>query len=482
MSGCCRPRSSGAPAKKAPEACLEGPRRIRLEGSDKSAALIATNPQAYSSHTATIHPMGTKAIQPEIGRIALDALCEAATDTPVVAINGARQVGKSTLARQFMEQTGGQLVTLDDLPQRTAANSDPRSFVERHIDGPLIIDEVQFAPPLFRALKAAVDRDRRPGRFILTGSTRLLSAQGFADALVGRIEIIELWPFSQGELSGVVDSFINQIFDDHSPDLKPSPLVRSDYIERMMRGGFPEPNARQSHRRKAWFDGYLTSLTEKLIRDVSDIERIADMPRIIRLCAARSGQELNITNLANDLGMPPRTLDGYLALLSNLFVIQLIPAWSTNLSKKVIRRPKLVVVDSGLAAHLTGMTVDRSMDPTTPLGPLLESFVAMEIRKQLSWSSHGATCWHFRDRDGAEVDFILEHPDGRVIGIETKAAAVVSSRDTRGLRFLADRLGNRFHAGYVLSMMPEAIPLGPKLTALPIDSLWTSNQSVSKQP
>lgn len=421
--------------------------------------------------------MTTKKGHSEVSRIALAALSEAALDTPVVAINGARQVGKSTLARQFMALAGGQLVTLDDAPQRDAANTDPRGFVERNIEGPLFIDEVQFAPPLFRALKAAVDRDRRPGRFILTGSTRLLSAEGFADALVGRIEIIELWPFSQGELSGVVDDFISGVFDDRSPDMRPSLLHRTDYLTLMVRGGFPEATVRQPHRRKAWFDAYLTSLTEKLIRGVSGIERIADIPRVIRLCAARSGQELNITSLANDLGIPPRTLDGYLALLSNLFVIQLIPAWSSNLSKKVIRRPKLVVVDSGLAAHLTGTTLERSMDPTVPLGPLLESFVAMEIRKRLSWSPHGATCWHFRDRDGAEVDFVLEHPDGRVVGIETKATTSVSRRDARGLRFLADRLGDRFHAGYVLSMMPEAIPLGPKLTALPIETLWRRTHS-----
>ncbi len=413
----------------------------------------------------------------QLPRAALANVLAALGDTPVVAINGARQVGKSTLAQHVMALTGGQVVTLDDSPQRDAANADPRGFVERRIDGPLIIDEVQFAPPLFRALKAAVDRDRRPGRFILTGSTRLLSADGFADALVGRLEVVELWPFTQGEILGHPDDFVDRVFDDQPPVQPIGQLGRGDYLERVVVGGFPEAVARRPDRRGAWFSGYLSALTEKLIRDLSGIERIADLPRIIRLCAARSGEELNVTSMANELAIPPRTLDGYLAFLANLFVVQLVPAWSTNLSKKVIRRPKIVLVDSGLAAHLTGTTVARAADPTTPIGGLVEAFVAMELRKQASWSGHRPTLSHFRDRDGAEVDLILERPDGMIVGVEVKASTTVSSRDTRGLRFLADRLGDRFHAGYVLSMMPEPTPLGPKITALPIESLWTDSRT-----
>lgn len=407
----------------------------------------------------------------EFQRAALDTALVALTDTPVVAINGARQVGKSTLARQLWQRAGGQLVTLDDAAQRDAALADPRGFVERRLDGPLIIDEVQRAPELFRAVKAEVDRDRRPGRFILTGSTRLLSEPGFADALVGRVEVVELWPLSQGELLGQKDSFVERVFDGtlRWPITASS---RADLLAAMLSGGFPEALQRVSSRRAAWFDGYLTTLTQSVIRDLTGVERLAEMPRIIRLCAARAGMELNVTNLATELTLPPRTLDGYLATLAQLFVIQLIPAWSTNISKKVIRRPKMVMVDSGLAARLIGLTAETAAQPTAPLGPLLESFVAMELRKQLSWSQNGTTLWHYRDRDGIEVDFILERPDGSIVGIEVKAASSVSSRDTKGLRFLADRLGDRFAAGVVLSFMPEATPLGDRLTAFPLDTLW----------
>ncbi len=393
-------------------------------------------------------------------------------DTPIVAINGARQVGKSTLAEQILHSAGGSLVTLDDDAQRSAAASDPRSFVERNIDGPLIIDEVQFGPQLYRALKAAVDRDRRPGRFIVTGSTKLLSTDGFADALVGRLEVVELWPFSQGEIHGSHDGFVDWAFGDRRVEPGLGPPSRIDTFQRIVGGGFPEAITRQPRRRDAWFESYVVTLTEKLIRQLSGIERVAELPRLIKLCAARAGGELNVTSIANELGLPPRTVDGYLAVLANLFVIQLIPAWSTNLSKKVVRRPKLVMVDSGLACSLTGMTIDRIDDPAAPLGQLLESFVAMELKKQLTWSQTRATLWHFRDRDGAEVDLLLERADGQVVGIEVKASSTITSRDTKGLRFLAERLGDRFHAGYVISTMPEPTPLGDKIAAVPCSWLW----------
>lgn len=408
-----------------------------------------------------------------IPRRATRLVDEAMSDTPIVAINGPRQVGKSTLAQQVARERGGVIVTLDDETQRRAANDDARAFVERESNGgPIVIDEVQFAPVLFRSLKAAVDRDRRPGRFLLTGSTRLLSADGFADAFVGRIEVVELWPLSQGELDNDPDGFVDWAFSGAPTAFASGEFSRREYAERLARGGFPEAVVRDGRRRARWFDNYVATLTEKVIRQVSAIERSSEIPRVIRLCAARSGEELNVTSLANELGIPARTVDGYLALLANVFVLRLIPAWSTNMSKKVIRRPKLVMVDSGLACHLTGMNSGRVDDPTAPFGPLLESFVAMELCKQLTWSNESASLSHFRDRDGAEVDLVLEHADGRVVGIEVKATRSVSRGDTRGLRFLADRLGDRFHAGFVLSCMPEVTPLGDRLTALPLDALW----------
>lgn len=397
---------------------------------------------------------------------------EALADTPVVVINGARQVGKTTLVRSLGYQGVSEFVTLDERTSREAAELDPRAFVDRPSDT-LVIDEVQLVPALFRAIKAEVDRSRRPGRFLLTGSSRLLSAPDMANALVGRVQTLELWPFSQGELAGAPDHFVDRLFDAPRKLVRHGELDRRQLIERILRGGFPEAVRRAPARRRAWFDDYATTVTQSVIRGLAAVERLAELPRLLRLCAARTGTELNVSAVANDFGVPIRTTDGYLALLATAFLIHLVPAWSTNLSSKVVHRPKLFLADSGLAAHLvqaTATTVDRSGGP---LGQLLETFVVNELRKQVSWSAHRPSLWHFRDRSGVEVDLILEHPDRRIVGIEVKATSSPTAADLRGLRFLADRLGRRFYFGALLTAAPEATPFGPQIATLPVSALWS---------
>ena len=216
-----------------------------------------------------------------------------------------------------------------------------------------------------------------------------------------------------------------------------------------------------------------------LFRSLSDIERLAEIPRLVRLCAARSANELNVASIARDIGIPAKTIDGYLALLANAFIITLLPAWSTNLSAKVVRAPKLHLVDPGLAGHLMGATPAPPGTQPTWIGPLLETFVASEIRRQLAWSRQPPSMWHFRDRSGPEVDIVLEHPDGRIVGIEVKASSTIAPRDLRGLTYLRDRLGTRFHRGVVLSTAPEAVPAGDRISALPISALWEPTQALS---
>ncbi|TCM44286.1 ATP-binding protein [Kribbella sp. VKM Ac-2568] len=397
----------------------------------------------------------------------------ALADTPVVVVNGPRQVGKTTLTRNLRYPGTVEFANLDEEISRQAARHDPRNFVTRSVDT-FVIDEAQLESGLFRAVKAEIDRDRRPGRFLLTGSSRLLSAHDMAPSLVGRVETIDLWPFSQGEMAGVTETFVDRLFDAPVDLIRNSSVTRADVVDRIVAGGYPEVVNRQPGRRRAWFDSYVKTITQSVIRDLSSIERLAEIPRLLQLCAARTGNELNVSAIASDLGFPARTVDGYLGLLTEAFLIDRIPAWSTNLSSKVVRRPKLVVTDTGLAAHLVGATsatVDRNGGP---FGQLLETFVANEIRKQLTWSASRPTLWHFRDRSGAEVDLVLEHPDGRVIGIEVKATSTPSSDDLRGLRFLADRLGDRFAFGLLLHTAPEATRFGPRLAALPVDVLWTA--------
>jgi predicted AAA+ superfamily ATPase len=362
-------------------------------------------------------------------------------------------------------------VTFDDPQVRSAANKDPRGFLDRPVDT-MVIDEAQLVPTIFRAVKAEVDRDRRPSRFLLTGSSRLLAAPDMADSLIGRVDVVELWPFSQGEIDGRRDGFVDAVFGERRVLMRNGTLSRSEIAARVCRGGFPEAVGRDGARRARWMSSYATTSLQKVVGQLADIERLAELPRLLRLCAARTATELNVASIANELGIPARTGSAYLAHLETAFVLQLIPAWSTNLSSKVVHRPKVSIVDSGLAAHLIGQTPASLLSNPEAFGQLLETFVGNELRRQLTWSETQPTLWHFRDRNGPEVDLLLEAPDGRIVGIEVKATKSPSSGDFRGLRFLADRLGSRFVAGVVLSLAPEAVPMGDRMMALPVESLW----------
>lgn len=394
-------------------------------------------------------------------------------DTPVVVVNGARQVGKSTLVTDLLQLPGRvEVMTLDHEPILRAASRDPRTFVERSVDT-LVIDEAQLEPRLFRAVKAAVDADRRPGRFVLTGSARLLSIPEMADALVGRVEVIELWPFSEVELAGSGSSILDVI--ERSPEeIVESRVVRRDELARLIvRGSFPEAVSRAPERRRAWFDAYASTSVTRVVNQIADLERVAEIPRLLRLLAARSAEELNVAKLASEFGWSARTIDAYLAQLSSAFILQLLPAWSVNLSSKVVHRPKIHLLDTGLSAALCGLTAERLMDTPERFGGLLETFVVMELRKQLSWSQSQPSLWHFRDRGGAEVAVVIEYPDGRVVAIEVKSGTTPSHADARGLRFLRDRLGDRFHHGYLATTASEAHPLEDRLSAIPVTALWS---------
>jgi hypothetical protein len=405
-------------------------------------------------------------------RLVLPRILEAMTDTPVVVVNGARQVGKSTLVTDLLDLPGRvEVMTLDHEPTLRAASIDPRSFVERSVDT-LVIDEAQLEPRLFRAVKAAVDADRRPGRFVLTGSARLLSIPEMADALVGRVEVVELWPFSEVELAGSRTSGLDIIEQSPGELVNSRPLKRSELAGLVVRGSLPEVVNRAPNRRRAWFEAYASTSITRVVNQIADLERVAQIPRLLRLLAARSAEELNVAKVASEFGWTARTIDAYLAQLASAFVLQLLPAWSVNLSSKVVHRPKIHLFDSGLAAALGGLTADRLLDAPERFGPLLETFVVMELRKQASWSGTQPSLWHFRDRGGAEVDVVIEYPDGKVAAVEVKSGATPSHADARGLRLLRDRLGDRFHHGYLATTAPDAHPLEDRLSAIPVTALW----------
>ena len=395
-------------------------------------------------------------------------------DTRVVVINGARQTGKSTLARLVMANfPGSELRFLDEAPVRAAAEADPAFFV-RH-GGLLVIDEVQRVPELFLAIKHEVDVDPRPGRFLLTGSARLTGLRDIPDLLPGRSETIELFPLSQGEIDGCGDGFVESLFQ-HGVDLRvtPSGLRRDDYLERTLRGGYPEAVRRTDPGRRArFFEAYITDLVNRDVRQLSDIERPADMRRLVDLIAACTASLAVPASIASRLQVPASTVKRYLGLLDLLFITRRIPAWSSNLVTRAVATPKLVMTDSGLAAHLVGMSLHRAHYPTAPIGPLLETFVLGELARQIGRADQPVRLYHYRDRDDYEVDAVLEAPSGEVVACEVKAAETVRSEDFRGIQRLARRLGDQLIAGIVLYAGAQPLAFGERLRAWPISALWT---------
>lgn len=406
-----------------------------------------------------------------IPRHAQALVSDALADTRVILVNGARQAGKSTLTRLATAGLSGSTVRLlDDPATLSAAHDDPTSFVDH--DGLMIIDEIQLAPETLRPIKLKVDLDPRPGQFILTGSSRILALRTLPDALPGRMEIIELWPFSQGEIGGTPDRFVDAAFR-HGPAIDhSSTLRRKDYLERAAVGGFPEAVRRVPRRRSAFFDSYLTTLIERDVLEVSNIERRGDLLKLLGLLAGRTAHLLVPGTLAGQSGLSRSTLVRYLELLQSVFLIKTIPAWSSNLTQRAVGTSKLAFVDTGVACHLIGQDAARLAEPGGAAGPIMENFVLMELARQLTWCDQRATLHHYRTKDGVEVDAVLETPDGRVIGVEVKAGATVRTEDLRGLRQLAGALGDRFVAGYVLYTGQQTLPFGDNIRAVPLDALW----------
>lgn len=400
------------------------------------------------------------------------ALGRALADSPVVFLGGARQTGKSTLVRALAEgDHPATYVTLDDLAVLGACRADPAGFLAG-LPRPLILDEVQRCPDLFLAIKAEVDEQRTPGRFLLTGSASVEVVPTLADALVGRVELLTLRPLSRGEVLGVREGFVDAAFADGLPDLG-ADEDGADVWELVAGGGYPEPLTRDApERRDAWYRGYVETLLQRDVRELSAIEGLLALPDLLRLLATRLGGLLNVADVARASDLKHTTLKRYMALLEGTFLIQRLPAWSANLGKRLVKAPKLFVHDTGLAWHLLGgMGVPPASDQ--PLrGALLEAFVLTELQKQIEVSALRPRVYHHRTHGGEEVDLLLEAPDGRCVGVEVKATASPGPAAFNGLRRLADQLGERFVRGVVLHTGPGVVPAGERLHALPVSALW----------
>ena len=402
------------------------------------------------------------------------SVLEALEDTPVVYLQGARQTGKSTLVKALAKEAHpATYYSLDAATVLAAAQGDPEGFVAG-LEGPVVIDEVQRAPGLTLAIKGAVDKDRIPGRFLLTGSANVMTLPRVSDSLAGRVELHTLWPFSQGELEGRRGSFTDRPFPEKGaePD-RGKEMRKGELLERVLLGGYPEMQSRKkAERRGAWFESYITTILQRDVRDISNIVNLAEVPKLLALLASRACSLVNYADIARSLTMPQSTLKRYMALLEATFLLRLLPAWSSNVGKRLIKSPKLVFTDTGLLAHVLGLNRARAVQDRTLFGHVLENFVAMELIKQQTWSKTRFQLFHLRTTAGQEVDLVLEDPSGGLIGIEVKAGTNVSGKDFSGLRLLAELAGNRFRRGFVLHTGDSVVPFGKNLHAVPIQHLW----------
>jgi predicted AAA+ superfamily ATPase len=317
-----------------------------------------------------------------------------------------------------------------------------------------------------------VDRQRKPGRFLLTGSANPLFIPQVSEALAGRVEVLTLWPLSQGEVGGSVERFIERSFSADFPVRSAVPGDRADLVRRVVTGGFPEVVARDTQDRRAWFGSYVTTILQRDVRELARVEALKDFPRLLALVGTRTAAPLNLADLSRSTGLALTTLRRYMALLEATFLVQTVPAWFANVGKRLAKAPKLLICDSGLAAYLGGFDEERLSSDPGLLGSLLETLVGCELLKQSTWSTVNVTLHHFRSQTGQEVDFVLEQPSRAVVGVEVKATASVGANDFRGLKAFAELTGKRFKCGVVLYAGERVVPFGDKLLAVPVWTLW----------
>ncbi|MGA3263338.1 MAG: ATP-binding protein [Terracidiphilus sp.] len=405
----------------------------------------------------------------------IDRLLEGLADTPAVLVNGARQTGKSTLVQSVESAEGKrQYLTFDDPGILAVAKRDPNGFVAG-LSPAVTLDEVQHIPEIFPGIKAAIDRQRQPGRFLLTGSANVMLLPKLSESLAGRMEVLTLWPFSQGEIRGVRENFVDALFSRQHPkwEKATAALRRDELLETMVAGGYHPALARQSARRRdAWFQSYIMTILQRDIRDLANISDLEAVPRLLSVVAARAGGLLNFADLSRSVALPQTTLKRYFALLEATFLVQLLRPWARNLGKRVIQTPKVYLNDTGLLAYLQGATVDRLKAESNQVGMVLENFVLMELRKQSTWSATQPDLFYWRTASGQEVDLVLEDRAGRVVGIEVKASATLHGSDVRGLQALAAAAGKHWLRGVVLYTGTDVVPFAANLHGVPLSRLW----------
>lgn len=404
-------------------------------------------------------------------RFAQKNLEAALADTPAVLVQGPRQCGKTTLARMVGDPAGYAYRTFDDEVLRAAAQADPTGFVA-DLPDKVTLDEVQRVPTLFLALKAAIDRDRKPGRFILTGSANVLLLPQLSDSLAGRMAVLRLHPLSQAELRGQPSPFLDLLFEAGFQG-RSMDRLGLELAEQVVAGGYPAALERtHAPRRASWYHDYLETLLQRDVRDLARIHALEALPRLLQMAATQTARLVNIAALAAAFQLSRPTIDAYVALLARLFLLEEVPPWHSNQLSRLLKSPKLHLGDTGIAAALLGVDAAALQQNRALLGQLLETFVYQELRRQASGRDDRLAFYHFRNKEGVEVDLVLERGALHLAGIEVKAAASVQEADFRGLRKLREAAGPRFRCGVVLYDGEHLVGFGDRLFAVPLRGLW----------
>lgn len=400
------------------------------------------------------------------------------TEEPVVVLNGARTVGKSTLLQACAHAYGVEVLDLDDLATRQAVETDPAFFVTAA--EPVCVDEFQHVLPILDAIKAQLNRDLRPGRYLLTGSTRYATLPAASQSLTGRAHVITVWPLSQGELRGKRETFLETLVTQPARlvTAAASMATRQDYEQMILAGGFPIALARSTPElRRRWFRDFVDMVIERDVLEIRKVRQRDVLPEILRRLAAQTAQLLNPAAVASTIELDKSTVNDFIRLLESVFLVHRLGAYGRTLSSRANRSPKVHLVDSGLAAYLLGITESRlevrAPSTLTEFGHVIETFAVNEVLKQAGWTESAITFSHFRTKDGQEVDLVCETDDGRIAGAEMKAAGRVEDKDFRGLRLLRDKLGDDFVGGVLLYLGQRSYTKEDRLHVLPLDRLWS---------
>ena len=409
-------------------------------------------------NTPTLYP---RQIEPHI--------TEALMDTPVVLLSGPRQSGKTTLVRQ-MAAHGLRYLTLDDELTLLSARADPVGMI-RSLDR-AVIDEIQRAPQLLLAIKKSVDEDRRPGRFLLTGSANLMALPTVADSLAGRMETLLLLPLSQSEIERQSVNWLDRVFSGQIP-LPGTSAYGRELLERVLRGGYPEAISRvNAKRRLAWSRQYIDAIIQRDVRDVAGIEKLDQLPRFLRALAQTAGQMCNYAQLGAQLGLDGKTASRYIGVFEQMYLLRRVEVWARNRLNRVVKTPKLQFIDAGLLATLFDLGLDEALRERTRFGQVLETFVFGELLKHTTSADGDYRLLYYRDADKFEVDVVIENAAGQLVGVEVKAAATVKESDLRGLKKFSNLAGDQFKMGVLLYDGDETMPLGDGIWAAPLSSLW----------